>query len=432
MAMSKVMTVELQRHVIEKLIRKRYGNASNVDELVERALEMIDSTLHLDENIKEIERVLGITLTKASDEIKQNHASDEYVSQKNDELLEEYLMQFGNIDSDEEIQNPEEAIEEELRLLEEEKQIHEQELHRLFDKLRQRRDPIDYLSKYLFPELQGDQYEPVRRAVLLSLVSHRDHRKRNRIHVLVHGMPGCGKTEILLWLRDKMGAVFTTKHTSEVGLIGDARGKELEPGALAEADGNLLCIDELDKFKRKDLDGLLEAMEEGQYTVRKGKIKEKVRAEVRIIASANEIDKLPKALIDRFDFVYELKVLPREERAEKSEKLVEQFFYESETNTEILKAYLDWIADFQPIPENIDRIKKVIREYIKTTNLNLDVYSYRSLELSILRIAYAMAKLRRENVTPLTIVQAIRMKDPTLNNGQTKYLQAIAKGAIDL
>ena len=201
---------------------------------------------------------------------------------------------------------------------------------------------------------------------------------------------------------------------------------------MAEADGNILCIDELDKFKRKDLDGLLEAMEEGQYTVRKGKIKEKVRAEVRIIASANEVDKLPKALIDRFDFVYELKVLPREERAEKSEKLVEQFFYESETNTEILKAYLDWIADFQPMPENIDRIKKVIREYIKITNLNLDIYSYRSLELSILRIAYAMAKLRRENVTPLTVVQAIKMKDPTLNNGQTQYLTAIAKGAIKL
>jgi len=49
---------------------------------------------------------------------------------------------------------------------------------------------------------------------------------------------------------------------------------------LAETHGNVLCIDELDKFSSRDQEGLLQAMEEGECVIRKGRIKETIKAEV--------------------------------------------------------------------------------------------------------------------------------------------------------
>jgi len=416
-----VMNKSLQIHVVKQLLEKHGIDPQSIDIEAE-----IDSTLTLEENIKNLSKKLGIPLTKALEEIRMNKLEDDYIEQKNKELLEEYLRMNGLYDELEEIeeQDPSHDILEEMR-------IHGEQIDKLFSELVQKVDPLKYFSRLICPELQGEQWDKIREAILLSLVTNKDGRKRVRIHVLLHGQAGTGKTEMLLWLRDKLGAEFIGKHTSEVGLIGDARGKEFQYGALAEAHGNVLCIDELDKFKKDDLNGLLEAMEEGQYTVRKGRIKEKVKAEVRIIASANDIDKLPKALLDRFDFVFELKVPPRDKRAEASEKIVESFFSEDEEDkTELLREYLNWVRDFSPKPEGLDRMKELVKAYIKLTNANIDELSYRSLEMSILRIAYALAKLRKTNVTPEHVLKSIIMKDQTLSSEQIRYLTAIAKGLI--
>lgn len=412
-----VMNKSLQVSVIRDLLSKNGIEPDKIDIEAE-----VDSNLTLEENIKQLSKKLGIQLTKALKESRMSHMDDDYIEQKNNELLEEYLRMNGLEELDD--------MDDEIKMIESELKTHREQLNELFSEVA-RKNPLDYFSSMLFSELQGTIWDKIRKAVLLCLVTHRDMRKRVRIHVLLHGAPGTGKTEALLWLRDRLGAEFIGKQTSEVGLVGDARGKEFHYGALAEAHGNILCIDELDKFKNSDLNGLLEAMEEGQYTVRKGRIKEKVKAETRIVASANEIEKLPKALLDRFDFIFELKTPSRDERAENVDNIVDAFFSDEEqTKIDILKEYLNFIRDFEPRPSNLKTIKELIRSYIQLTNANIDEKSYRSLELSILRIAYALAKLQMSDVTPVHVLKAIKMKDETLTSEQVKYLTAIAKGLI--
>ena len=172
-------------------------------------------------------------------------------------------------------------------------------------------------------------------------------------------------------------------------------------------------------------------MEEGYYTVVKGKHRAKFRAEVRIIASANDKNKIQKPLLDRFDFVFQLRNPDKEERKRNVEKLVEQFFGISEVpNIQILYNYLQWIYSYEPQVEDLEKIKEVMKSYIELTNVNFEEYSYRSLELSILRIAYALAKLNKGTVNPETVVKAIRLKDKTLTPTQYKYLMAVAKNII--
>jgi len=54
--------------------------------------------------------------------------------------------------------------------------------------------------------------------------------------------------------QDEIGA---SMRTSRVGLTADASGDELVLGSLPKANDNISCLDELDKFDKKSLQGLL-------------------------------------------------------------------------------------------------------------------------------------------------------------------------------
>jgi Predicted ATPase involved in replication control, Cdc46/Mcm family len=309
--------------------------------------------------------------------------------------------------------------------MEEEIEIHEAQIREYLAEII-KTNPLK-LSKFIASNLQGEQYEFVRKAILLTAVSE-DRVARGRIHTLLVGAPGSGKTEILLWLKQHLGAYFVNaEYASKVGLAGDARGAMITPGVLAEADGMILAIDELDKMSWRDQSALLQAMEEGAYTIVKGKHRARFRARVRVVAAANDINKIQKPLLDRFDFVITLNVPKREERAEHVREIVRQFFEGEEMHAEIINDLLSMVANFTPSVENQDKIASVLREYIKLTQLNVEEKSVRSLELSILRIANALAKLSMSNITPMTVVEAIRLKDPTLTNTQIAFLKMIAR-----
>jgi len=424
--MASVMNKELQMKIISDLLKKNGIEPDTVDLLSE-----VDETLTLGENIDNLSKKLGVPLSKELQERKM--IDEEMIEYMNNLMLEEELKEIEDEEVEEEMEETTATEEiEELKKIEEEIEEYEDEIDRLMGNLVNKVDPLEFFSKYMFPEIIGEQYNDVRKAALLMLASQRDLRKRTRIHILLVGPPGCGKTEILLWMQRKLRAYFiNAEYASKIGLAGDARGKEVTPGALAEAHGGIIAIDELDKMSIKDQSALLQAMEEGQYTIIKGKHREKFKAEVRVIATANDIDRIQKPLRDRFDFIFELKPPNREERAENASALIEQFFGEYELPKEqVFYEYLSWIQNFEPKPENIEIMKKVMRSYLNLTNKDISEASYRSLELSILRIAYALAKLKRSNITPVHLVQAIQLKDSTLTHEQIRYLMSIAKGLV--
>jgi len=422
-----VMNKKLQIHVIRNILAKNGIDPSTID------LEaLVDSNLSLPENIKNVSEHLGVALGMGIEDL---HYFDGAIVEVDDDGNVEVKAMYNESDGVVQTYEVEEEMEGTEGSTEDltEKDI-EQDLSKVFEKVLKETDPLEYFSKYLFPEIVGEQYDYVRKAVLLMLATQFDSHKRNRIHVLLVGEPGCGKTEILLWVAQKFyGRFANAEHTSKVGLSGDARGKEITPGLLAESHGCILCIDELDKMSQTDQSALLQAMEEGRYTIVKGMHRETFYAEVRVLASANDISKISKPLLDRFDFVIHLKNPDKDERVHILDKLIDEFFgFFEPPKYKVLLEYLSWINDFEPqtTSEDLERIKDVLKSYINLNHVDVKGKSIRSFELSILRIAKAIAKLRRENLKAIHVVEAIKLKDPMITDEQVKYLKAVAQGII--
>lgn len=281
-------------------------------------------------------------------------------------------------------------------------------------------NPLEFLSKHICPYLVGSQWDVIRKCALLMAVTNDRAHVRMRLHMLLYGEPGSGKTEFLSWWQQKMnGKLINSELTSKIGLVGDARGKSITPGLLARYSGHVLLVDELDKMKQTDQNGLLQAMEEGSYTITKGKNSQQFNAEVRIMASCNNLTKIQRPLIDRFDFPIHVQRIQRVQRAEYVSDIIDSFMgKEGKDYSAVVQAYIQWARNNETRVNMNDKdlIKDAIKEYILNTDAAIEGVSYRSLEFSILRIAYAIALLEQSTIKEKHVREAIDLKDWLLKN----------------
>ncbi len=281
-------------------------------------------------------------------------------------------------------------------------------------------NPLDFLSKHICPYLVGSQWDVIRKCALLMSVTNDQAHVRMRLHLLLYGEPGSGKTEFLSWWQQKMnGKLINSELTTKIGLVGDARGKTITPGLLARYSGNVLLVDELDKMKNDDQNGLLQAMEEGSFTITKGKHSQQFQAEIRVMASCNALSRIQGPLLDRFDFPIQVHRIPRVQRAEYVSDIIDSFMgKEGKDYSTVVKAYIQWARNNVTTVDVHDEesIKEVIRDYILHTDAAIDGVSYRSLEFSILRIAYAIALLEKSTIKKRHVEEAVELKDWLLKN----------------
>jgi DNA replicative helicase MCM subunit Mcm2 (Cdc46/Mcm family) len=281
-------------------------------------------------------------------------------------------------------------------------------------------NPLEFFSKHICPYLVGTQWDIIRKCSLLMGVTTDRPNLRMRLHILLCGGPGTGKSEFLGWWQQKMnGTLVNSELTSKTGLVGDARGKTIHPGLLARCNGSVLLVDELDKMSIEDQNGLLQAMEEGKYIITKGKNRQAFKAEVRVIATCNDVNKIQQPLVDRFDFPFKVARISRIKRAEYVSDIIDGFMGKNAKEYSlVVKAYLDWAqnAKTRIDPADEPAIKKAIKNYILHTDANIEGVSYRSLEFSILRIAYALALLERRKIIERHINFAIELKDTIFKN----------------
>ena len=273
------------------------------------------------------------------------------------------------------------------------------------------KDPLEHFSKKVCPELSG--HDDVKKAILLMLVNDKDtgRNKRDRIHVLLAGEPGTGKSVLIDWMVSMFQANYCDPNTSRVGLVGDASGGSITPGMLNRSHMGILCIDELEMMSDKD--ALRESMERGIYKIVKGSKDELFNAAVRIVGSLNDADKLSAPLRERFDFEFSFTIPSVEESKSISQKVLSLYFGQEDSNVTMLKKYLKWIDGFEPKLSEVNRktAEEIFNKYFEYKEIGK---SGRWIA-SCIRIAKAVAKLHRRDVVPNDFIKALSLKDTALN-----------------
>lgn len=274
------------------------------------------------------------------------------------------------------------------------------------------KDPLGHFSKMICPEISG--HDDVKKAILLMLAHDRDPSNknwRNRIHILLAGVPGTGKTVLVDWLVSQFHANYIDPNTSRVGLVGDARGDSITPGMLNRSHMGILCIDELEMMKDKD--ALRESMESGKYKIVKGSHDEFFNAETRIVGSLNDADKLTPALRERFDFEFTFTTPTAQESKAISPKILSLCFDDINSNANAVKKYLKWIGGYDP--KLSDDNRKIAEEIFNKYFEYKEIGKSGRWIATCIRIAKAIAKFHRRDVMPNDFVKALSLKDTALN-----------------
>ncbi|MFQ5475194.1 MAG: ATP-binding protein, partial [Candidatus Nanoarchaeia archaeon] len=126
-------------------------------------------------------------------------------------------------------------------------------------------------------------FDSVKKAVAIQLFS------KEKIHILLLGDPGTGKTKILdaATKMHPISSMGVGSGTSGAGLAVTVRGNEVLPGLLPMADRGLCAIDELNLMKDEARASLYNAMESGFVSYSKGGKHIRFDARVSVLATAN-------------------------------------------------------------------------------------------------------------------------------------------------
>jgi len=275
-------------------------------------------------------------------------------------------------------------------------------------------DMVDVLWQYVAPEMAS--MERARRATLLTAASPRDRNGyRGRLHTLLAGEAGTGKSVLRDWLASALDAAKLGPKSTQAGLKGSSSGQTYTPGALATQNGNHIALDELDEFDRRDRGALLEAMAEGEYHVNAAGIDRDIPAEVTVVAACNRTSEFRDELLDRFDFVVDVEEYDADDTVEVTDTVYDGWAdafdgQGSGVEANPLVSYLPWVRTYEVeidpsvVEECTDVATYLVREHGETGDI-------RGKE-AILRAAYTWARLNREPLSQYHYLRAAAFIHP--------------------
>lgn len=270
-------------------------------------------------------------------------------------------------------------------------------------------DPFNCLPMVFCPEMVGRT--DVKQGILCSLVNPLDtsvgqsRRRRERIHILLYGKVGTGKTIPLEYLSQYWEAVYISADPSAATLKGDARRTNKGVQIFSAYNGGIVCIDDIELMK--DIDMMRDVMESGKYTIDKGGVHEDYDAQCRIIAASNNIDDISPAILSRFDLVYGFDTPTINESISIAKNLLDldDLGCDIELNDDFIDSYIKVASQYIPKKEDRDQIVDIMSGTFRRIGGKTGRWTS-----SVYRIARSVAKIRMKPMGPVEVIEALNMK----------------------
>lgn len=283
--------------------------------------------------------------------------------------------------------------------------------HKIKELVTENDHAIPELCELLFPNVSG--YSDVKLSLMCMMANPYDGERRERIHVLLHGKPGCGKTALMEPLEANWGALYLSMDPSSASLKGDGRKDDHGIKKLHQYDGGIVCIDDFELMK--ELNTLRDVMESGKYTITKGGTHTEYAARCRIIAATNDIAKVPAPVINRFDLIHKFDA----PTIQQSMAILDLMLGENpdEVNYQpMLQYYYSFVNAHDPVYTPKPEIREIFKVHFEKYGRPIES-GQEGKEgkegrwiAGVLRVAKALARLGLTDIGPDQISQALEMK----------------------
>ncbi len=270
-------------------------------------------------------------------------------------------------------------------------------------------DTVPHFAELLFPGVSG--YPEVKLGLLCLLVNEWDSPgQRERIHVLLHGKPGTGKTALMAPLEQNFSAKYLSMDPRSSSLKSDGRKKDRGAQIFNKCNGGIVCIDDFELMT--DQNSLRDVMEKGQYTDASGGTDTLYNAYVRIVAATNDIRKVPTPIVSRFDLVFKFNA----PTLNQSMNIVRQMLSDDESDIDylpMLRHYLYLAHTWKPKTVHKRKIEQCFEAYFRENGLPTEEGpggKEGRWIATIIRLSNALASIGLTDIGPAQIEQALKIK----------------------